>query len=48
MLEFLRKPQWSPYIVGIGIGVLSWATFYFMEKALGTSTLFVGAAGSGV
>lgn len=48
MPGFLNKPQWSPYIVGIGIGVLSWATFYFMEKALGTSTSFVGAAGSGV
>jgi uncharacterized membrane protein YedE/YeeE len=48
MLGFLRKPQWSPYIVGSGIGVLSWCTFYFMEKALGTSTSFVGAAGSGV
>lgn len=48
MISFLRKPQWSPYVVGIGIGVLSWATFYFMEKALGTSTSFVGAAGSAV
>ncbi|MEK6701441.1 MAG: YeeE/YedE thiosulfate transporter family protein [Planctomycetota bacterium] len=48
MIGFLRRPQWSPYVVGIGIGVLSWATFYFMEKALGTSTSFVGAAGSGV
>lgn len=48
MLRYLRKPQWSPYIVGAGIGLLSWATFYFMEKALGTSTSFVGAAGSGV
>ena len=48
MLGFLRKAQWSPYIVGLGIGVLSWATFYFMEKALGTSTSFVGAAGTGV
>ena len=48
MLGYLRKPQWSPYIVGIGIGLLSWCTFYFMEKALGTSTSVVGAAGSGV
>jgi hypothetical protein len=31
-------------VVGTGIGVLSWATFYFMDKALGTSTSFVGAA----
>ncbi len=48
MLGYLRKAQWSPYIVGIGLGVLSWATFYFMEKALGTSTSFVGAAGSAI
>lgn len=40
----LRLSRWSPYIVGTGIGVLSWATFYFMNKALGTSTSFVGAA----
>jgi uncharacterized protein len=48
MLGLLRKPSWSPYVVGAGIGVLSWATFYFMDKALGTSTSFVGAAGSAV
>ncbi len=40
----LRYPRWSPYVVGAGIGVLSWATFYFMNKALGTSTSFVGAS----
>jgi hypothetical protein len=44
----LRKPRWSPYAVGIGIGLLSWCTFYFMSKALGTSTSFVGAAGAGL
>jgi hypothetical protein len=48
MVGMLRKPRWSPYVVGIGIGVLSWATFYFLGKALGTSTSFVGAAGSAV
>jgi uncharacterized membrane protein YedE/YeeE len=48
MLGLLNKPRWSPYLVGAGIGVLSWATFYFMEKALGTSTSFVGAAGTAV
>lgn len=46
MLAILRSPRWSPYAVGVGIGVLSWATFYFMGKALGTSTSFVGASGS--
>ncbi|MCC6678893.1 MAG: YeeE/YedE family protein [Phycisphaerales bacterium] len=46
MRNILRSPRWSPYAVGAGIGILSWATFYFMGKALGTSTSFVGAAGS--
>lgn len=48
MANPLRSPRWSPYVVGIGIGVLSWATFYFMNKALGTSTSFVGAAEAGL
>jgi len=42
----LKMGRWSPYVVGAGIGMLSWATFLFMDKALGTSTSFVGAAGS--
>ena len=42
----LTKPHWSPYVVGTGIGVLSWATFLFMDKALGTSTTMVNAAGA--
>lgn len=48
MANPLTSPRWSPYVVGIGIGVLSWATFYFMGKALGTSTSFVGAVEAGV
>lgn len=46
MSNFLRSPRWSPYAVGAAIGLLSWATFYFMGKALGTSTSFVGASGA--
>lgn len=42
----LTKPSWSPYVVGVGIGLLSWATFFFMDKALGTSTTMVNAAGA--
>jgi len=45
MLALLRKPRWSPYVVGAGIGMLSWATFFFMNKALGTSTTMVHIAG---
>ncbi len=37
--------RWSPYVVGVGIGVLSWATFYFADKVLGTSTTMVHIAG---
>lgn len=37
--------RWNPYIAGALIGVLSWATFYSVDKALGTSTTMVHAAG---
>lgn len=40
----LKMARWSPYAAGAGIGVLSWATFYFMDKALGASTSMVNAA----
>ena len=45
MLNVLKIPRWSPYVVGTGIGVLSWVTFALMGKALGTSTTAVRAAG---
>ena len=37
---------WSPYVVGVGIGVLSWVSFLTMDKALGTSSSLVHAAGA--
>jgi len=40
-MNIVRTPRWSPYVVGAGIGVLSWVTFAFMGKALGTSTTMV-------
>ncbi len=45
MSTWLEKPRWSPYLVGAGIGVLSWITFLFMDETLGTSTTMVRAAG---
>ena len=42
----LKTPRWSPYVVGAGIGALSWVTFALMGKALGTSTSMVQAAGA--
>jgi len=34
----LRARSWSPYLVGAGIGVLSWVAFYFVNKPIGMST----------
>ncbi len=36
---------WSPYIVGAGIGLLSWLTFYFADKAIGASSFYATLAG---
>ncbi len=44
-MNVLKKPRWSPYVIGAGIGVLSWITFGVMHKALGVSTTFVRVAG---
>jgi hypothetical protein len=43
MANVFRRARWSPYVVGVGIGVLSWITFALMGKALGTSTTMVRA-----
>lgn len=37
--------DWSPYLVGALIGVLSWLTFYFSAKPLGASTAYARIAG---
>ncbi len=39
-------PAWSPYLVGAGIGVLSWMTFYFADKAIGASSFYATVAGA--
>lgn len=36
---------WDPYLVGALIGLLSMATFYFSNKALGVSTAYARLAG---
>jgi uncharacterized protein len=36
---------WSPYVVGAGIGVLSWLTFYFSDKPIGASSFYGQIAG---
>jgi uncharacterized membrane protein YedE/YeeE len=44
-MNWLREVQWSPYAVGIGIGVLSWLTWLISKKAIGCSTSFARTAG---
>ena len=38
-------PAWSPYLVGAGIGVLSWLTFYVSDKPIGASSFYAVVAG---
>ncbi len=44
-MEWLTMEQWSPYAVGIGIGVLSWVAFVLSDKPLGCSTAFTRTSG---
>jgi len=44
-MEWLKMAQWSPYAVGIGIGVLSWLAFLLSDKPIGCSTAFSRTSG---
>ena len=44
-MEFLTEVRWSPYAVGIGIGILSWFTFLILRKPLACSTSFAKTSG---
>lgn len=34
----MKSPCWSPYLVGVGMGILSWLVFLVVNKPLGMST----------
>ena len=38
------KARWNPYLVGIGIGVLSWIAFGVVNQPLGISTALSSAS----
>jgi uncharacterized protein len=40
MMAFFTDVSWSPYVAGIGIGVLSWLSFLISGKPIATSTTF--------
>lgn len=42
--NFLTRVQWSPYVVGAGIGVLSWFAFATVDRGIGVTTVFEAAA----
>lgn len=44
-MEWLTETRWSPYLVGAGIGVLSWLAFVLSNKPLGCSTAFARTSG---
>lgn len=35
---FLSRSRWNPYLVGVGIGLLSWAVFGMVNHPLGVTT----------
>jgi hypothetical protein len=44
-MEWLTMERWSPYVVGVGIGVLSWLAFFMSDKIIGCSAAFARTAG---
>ena len=44
-MGFLSEVRWSPYAVGIGIGILSWFSFLISRKPIACSTSFARSAG---
>lgn len=44
MNQLIFTGSWSPYLVGVLIGVLSWLSFLISKKPLGTSTTYARAS----
>lgn len=44
MVNPLHKKQWSPYAVGLGVGLLSWFAFLTADHPLGITTAFEHSA----
>jgi hypothetical protein len=45
MLEWIQMGRWSPYVVGIAIGVLSWLAFLLSDKPISCSSAFSRTSG---
>ena len=44
-MNIFTEIQWSPYAVGIGIGILSWLSFLILRNPLSCSTSFARTSG---
>lgn len=44
-MELLTQVRWSPYVVGVLIGILSWCTFLISKQPLACSTTFAKLIG---
>ena len=44
-MNALTLPLWSPYVAGVGIGILVWLSFLLVNRPLGCSTSFHKTAG---
>jgi uncharacterized membrane protein YedE/YeeE len=44
-MEWLMVEKWSPYVVGIGIGILSWLAILVSDRTIGCSTPFSRVSG---
>jgi uncharacterized membrane protein YedE/YeeE len=44
-MEYLTEVRWSPYVVGVGIGILSWLSFLISKQPISCSTSFARTSG---
>lgn len=44
--NWITRPRWNPYAVGIGIGLLSWAVFALVNNPIGVTTALSQWAGA--
>ena len=45
-MEWLKMVTWSPYVAGIGMGILASLSFLLSDRTLGCSTPFARASGA--
>lgn len=45
LINILNQENWSPYLAGAGIGILSWFTFLLSNKPIGCSTAYANLFG---